>query len=359
MATLPAVSAESGQLRPPPTGGVRGQLGGLLRSRWVQVTIVVWIAGNIAWVVLTSQSGFPFLFPNTPTTVGYWLINHALGGLVLPLTLIAITVALTRHNAFPTAQFVSRAPERGRAAVETAGMVAYAVLAQVGGWAAGAILGIHSLSLHLPGTIFGLPAGQVVTAREVYIWSIYNFVMYAVIPYAYFRLMRYSNQQLSLRSSNRRRDITVIAVVLLLESAAELGFNPTVFNLSPTQLLVGAPLSFVTHLFGTVLPIMIFIYAILLPRYLRLTGSIAATVILGGVTYAAVHWFDPWAVWGTPSAAALSVLFLFFQYFAPGMVKAVLTVRTGNAWVHAIAYHAIAPHVTLDTPNIVRIFGIR
>jgi hypothetical protein len=27
--------------------------------------------------------------------------------------------------------------------------------------------------------------------------------------------------------------------------------------------------------------------------------------------------------------------------------------------VHAIAYHAIAPHVTLDAVNVVRILGIR
>jgi hypothetical protein len=32
---------------------------------------------------------------------------------------------------------------------------------------------------------------------------------------------------------------------------------------------------------------------------------------------------------------------LLFQYFGPGMVKSVLTLRTGNAWVHAIAYHTI------------------
>jgi hypothetical protein len=50
---------------------------------------------------------------------------------------------------------------------------------------------------------------------------------------------------------------------------------------------------------------------------------------------------------------------LLFQYFGPGMVKSVLTLRTGNAWVHAIAYHTIAPHLTLDAPNIVRILGIR
>ncbi len=40
------------------------------------------------------------------------------------------------------------------------------------------------------------------------------------------------------------------------------------------------------------------------------------------------------------------------------MVKSVLTLRTGNAWVHALAYHAFAPHVLLDTPTVVDIFQI-
>ena len=40
------------------------------------------------------------------------------------------------------------------------------------------------------------------------------------------------------------------------------------------------------------------------------------------------------------------------------MVKSALTVRTGNAWVHVWAYHAIAPHVWLDTPVIVDALGI-
>jgi hypothetical protein len=41
------------------------------------------------------------------------------------------------------------------------------------------------------------------------------------------------------------------------------------------------------------------------------------------------------------------------------MIKSYLTLRTGNAWVHLWAYHAIAPHVTSDTPIVVKIFGIR
>jgi len=53
------------------------------------------------------------------------------------------------------------------------------------------------------------------------------------------------------------------------------------------------------------------------------------------------------------------VMFLLLQYFGPGMVKAVLTLRTGNAWVHALAYHAFAPHAWTDAPLMVRVFGVR
>jgi hypothetical protein len=49
---------------------------------------------------------------------------------------------------------------------------------------------------------------------------------------------------------------------------------------------------------------------------------------------------------------------VFIQYFGPGMVKSVLTLRTGNAWVHVWAYHAIDPHVLIDTPTVVEIFQI-
>ena len=46
-------------------------------------------------------------------------------------------------------------------------------------------------------------------------------------------------------------------------------------------------------------------------------------------------------------------------YVGPGMFKSFVTLRTGNAWVHALGYHAIAPHTLVDTPMFAKIFGIR
>jgi hypothetical protein len=32
--------------------------------------------------------------------------------------------------------------------------------------------------------------------------------------------------------------------------------------------------------------------------------------------------------------------------------------RVLEAWVHAVSYHAVAPHVLVDTPLMVKVFGI-
>jgi hypothetical protein len=135
----------------------------------------------------------------------------------------------------------------------------------------------------------------------------------------------------------------LILVVLGLESAFELTAFHGFLGLSPRQLLLGAPLSFGIFFIGTVLPTMVLIYAILLPRFLKLTGSAISTVLLGGLMYAAMHIVEGWSAFDSPRDVALSLLFVLLQYFGPGMMKSVLTLRTGNAWVHALGYHAVAP----------------
>jgi hypothetical protein len=39
-------------------------------------------------------------------------------------------------------------------------------------------------------------------------------------------------------------------------------------------------------------------------------------------------------------------------------MKSFLTMRTGNTWVHMWAFHAITPHVMVDTRLVVRDFNI-
>jgi hypothetical protein len=164
---------------------------------------------------------------------------------------------------------------------------------------------------------------------------------------------------LNLRSTNKSNDLLVIVVVGVIEGLVEVSTFPGFFNMSGHQILLAAPLSFGIFMIGTVLPTMVLIYAILIPRYVKLTGSFATTVILGGVTYAAMHIVEGWSVFSTPRSAALSLIIVALQYFGPGMIKTFITLRTGNAWVHAIGYHAIAPHVLVDAPLIVNVFGIR
>jgi hypothetical protein len=182
--------------------------------------------------------------------------------------------------------------------------------------------------------------------------------MFAVAPYLWFR-RRYSATQLNLRSTDRKNDLLVIVVVMVIESLVELCAFPGIFQLNARQILTAAPLAFGVFMIGTVLPTMVLIYAILVPRYLKLTGSGTTTVLLGGVTYAAMHIVEGWSVFNTPRDIALSLIFVVLQYFGPGMMKTVITLRTGNAWVHAIAYHAVAPHVLVDSPLITKVFGLK
>jgi hypothetical protein len=101
------------------------------------------------------------------------------------------------------------------------------------------------------------------------------------------------------------------------------------------------------------------ISALLIPWYRKLTDTFPATVVRGGVTYAAMHNVEGWSVFSTPRNVTLSLIFVALQYFGPGMIKTFITLRTGNAWVHAIGYHAVAPHILVDTALIANTFGIR
>ena len=224
---------------------------------------------------------------------------------------------------------------------------------------AGRFIGQHyfgeGIALHLNGCLFG--ATHLQSPGALYAWAAYNGIFLALLPYLIFRWRGYSHQALNLRSANWKNDALIIAVVMLIGCAYELA-GPNIFQLTPHQQLVGGALSLLLHLCGTDLPIMIFIYAILLPRYARLFSPSVAFLV-GAVSYPLMHVFESWTRYDSLDHAAISVLFVLLTFFPAGLMKSFLTFRTGNAWVHMWGFHAITPHVMVDTRLIVHDFNIR
>lgn len=332
---------------------VNDQLIAIVKHRGVQATVILWLAGYLA-VLWLARGTLPFDRPAVAQLPFSLQIAAPSFTLVEIFLLMGVAFWTTRSRSIP--DMAARAPERRIALRETILVLTYATVGQAGGWILGPALGYRPFSFHIAGTVFGC---TVAPARaEVWIWALYNFFVFAAVPYLYFR-RRYTNTQLNLRSTNRRNDALLILAILILESAFELSvFDNNIFHLSVHQVLAGAPLTFAIFFLGTVLPTMVLIYSILLPRYLKLTGSAISTVLLGGVTYAGMHIVEGWSAFDSPRNTALSLIFVLLQYFGPGMIKSVLTLRTGNAWVHALGYHAVAPHVIIDAPLVVKVFGI-
>jgi hypothetical protein len=339
---------------PPPPTGNRFWLSRLLHRRSVRLAIAGWLGIHLLLLVLGGRH-LPFHAPALagPHTVGAVLGADAM--LLEVFALMAVVQLLTRRRGVP--DIAARAPARPVAARETLIVVGYGIVAMLGGFLIARAFGWHPFGFHLDNMV--VRTGHQVATAELLCWAAYNLIAYAVVPFAIFR-RRYTTEQLSLRSNDRRADLLLILVVLAAESVVQLLLaGSSILDLSPRQILVAAPLAFVLGFAGTALPTMVFIHCILAPRYLKLTGSVPATVILGGLTYALLHLFDGWTNLTGPTDALLSVLYLLLFYAGPGMLKTFITVRTANAWTHVWAYHAIAPHTLIDTPVVVDVFRIR
>ena len=280
------------------------------------------------------------------------VLNNSIG-LFSIILLIGIVSLLARHR--PLLNLAERAPERGVAWRETLVMWLYGVVVLF----AGRIIGQHyfgeGLALHLNGCLFG--ATRVQSPAAVYTWAAYNGIFLALLPYLICRWRGYSRQALNLRSANWKNDTLIIAVVMLIGCAYELA-GPNIFQLTLHQQIVGGAVSFVLHLCGTDLPIMVFIYAILIPRYARLFSPPVA-FLAGAVSYPLMHVFESWTRYDSPNHAAVSVIFVLLTFFPAGVMKSFLTFRTGNAWVHMWGFHAITPHVMVDTRLVVHDLDIR
>jgi len=220
---------------------------GTVLHRWVQITVGLWIAAHVA-VLLLAGGQLPF---DRPALAGLPFASQVAAPTLLlieTMVLMAVVYGLTYRRDVP--DLAARAPEPRQAARETLMVLAYAALAQAGGWLLGPALGYRPFSFHLAGTLYGCTVTP--SPGEVATWAIYNFVAFAVLP---------------------------------------------------------------------VLPTMVLIYCILIPRYLRLTGSFTSTVLLGGVTYAAMHLVEGWSSFATAADTALSLIFVLLGYLGPGMFR--------------------------------------
>ena len=325
----------------------------MLLDRGVRFAAALWILLTTLVAVLGNGS-LPFDRPALQDRPFVLQVIFPSLGMLEIFALMGVVYWLTRNR--PTIEMAARAPDRARAVRETSMLLSYAAAGQVTGWIVGSTIGHRAFSFHLAGTLVGI--SQPTSPLDATIWATYNFLVFALIPWLWFRT-QYPAEALNLRSADRANDLLVIVVVATIESLVEFGSFPGFFRLTARQVLIGAPTAFFLYFIGTVLPTMVLIYAILLPRYTKLSGSFTMTIILGGLTYAAMHIVEGWSNFTTPRDIALSLLFVPLTYFGPGIFKSYVTLRTGNAWVHALGYHAIAPHVVVDTPLIVKVFGFR
>ena len=313
------------------------------------------VAFAVGWVVISAVAlllggdALPF---DRPAVAGTSTFSQVLGGwlnLLSAALLIGIALWMTRGR--PVPDLAARAPDRRGSARELGLLLAYVVVVTALGWVLGTALGDHPFGLHLPGSLYGISDPP--DATWVAAWCAFNLTAYAVLPYLAFRARGYGHDRLGLRSADRRADLRLVLVVLVVESVLEFAtLGGPLLALAPADAARAVPLSFAVNLIGTVLPIAILIYAIMLPRFMRLTGSVPATAVLGGLAYAAIHVFDGWALYTDLRTGVLTVCFLVLQYTGPGLIKSVLTQRTGNVWVHVWGYHAIAPHATVDAPVV-------
>lgn len=320
-------------------------------SLWI--ALALWTLISLAFVALCHgpQGIVPLDLPADQLHMAP--IAHVIGDWITAISLAlecGLVFFITRRRAWP--DLADRAPERAVALRETLSLVIYAAVVLI----AGRWVGFHffgfGISLHLNGSIVG--ATRMQSPNEVYLWTAWNFILLALVPYIVFRARGYSNQQLNLKSANWKSDLLVIFIVLAIGSAFE---YRTFLALNLHQRLVAGTLSFFIHLLLTDLPVMVFIYCILLPRYARL-ASPATAFLLGAASYPAIHLFESFTRYDSLAHSLISVIFVFLFFFPAGVVKSFLTFRTGNAWVHMWGFHAISPHVTMDSRLIARDFNI-
>ncbi len=333
--------ADTTNQSPTATGAFTGRGGGghqLFRDLWsnpyMRVFALVWLAASAYILFIADPS---VLHHGNQEPVGYFAGEFA--------TIVVIVVLLLLARGMRPVDHTSNLGI-ARPGVEALALVAY-MLVMMG---IGSLLGVrtHIAFVALDeGTRF---IWDQQTPGSVLLWVGYNFVVYAVVPFLVFtRLRGYSPASMLLRFP-RPRVWVPFAVIVGLG-----GFLPVV---SPDYWMT--PLS--AHLLtlglmtvGTIIPVMILTQSLIAPRLAMVSRSWVTGAVLAGLVYALFNVNEFFLQWGSASETLLSLAWVVQVAFW-GVVKGLVTLSTGSAWLHIFVTHTI--HLA-EAPAVARVFGLR
>jgi hypothetical protein len=233
-----------------------------------------------------------------------------------------------------------------RPGLETLALVAY-MLVMMG---VGSILGVrtHIAFVALDEGTRSIWGQQ--TPGSVLLWVGYNFVAYAVLPFLVFsRLRGYSLASMLLRFPRPRVWVPFAVVVGLL------GFLPVVSPDYWTTPISAHLLTLGLMTVGTIMPVMILTQSLIAPRLAIISRSWVTGAVLAGLVYALFNANEFFLQWGSASEIILSLAWVVQVAFW-GVVKGLVTLCTGSAWLHIFVTHTI--HLA-EAPAVARVFGLR
>jgi hypothetical protein len=318
---------------PPPTDCASSPVRELLTSRWLLGFLAAW-AVAASWIVTGDRGVLP---QSEQEPAGYF---SGIAGATISITLLMWLARNTRPID------VREGPRFHNPRAETVGLLAWMSL----------VVGVGSLlDIRTHIAFVGLGDGSreiwdAQTPTSTLVWVAYNFVALAVVPYLFFRYrLGYDNASMLLRFPRGRVWVPYFAVI------GALGFLPAVTSDYFSTPMTAHLLTAVLFTLGSFLPIMITTQSLLTPRLATLAGSWVTGAVWSALVYAALNITEIFLAWGSFDEALLSLAWVMQVSFW-GLVKAITTLRTGNAWMHIATTHTI--HLA-EAPAVAHVFRIR
>lgn len=315
-------------------GGSRGSFRDLWSNPYLLAFALVWLAAS-AYILFFAD--LSVLHHGTQEPVGYFT------GELVTIVVVGVMLFLARGT-----RPVDHTSDLGiaRPGVEALALLAY-MLVMMG---IGSLLGVrtHIAFVALDESTRFIWDQQ--TPGSVLMWVGYNFVVYAVVPFLVFSRVRgYSRASMLLRFPRPRVWVPFAVIVGLV------GFLPVVNPDYWTAPLSAHLLTLGLMTVGTILPVMIMTQSLIAPRLAVVFRSWVTGAVMAGLVYALFNVNEFFLQWGSPSETLLSLAWVVQVAFW-GVVKGLVTLRTGSAWLHIFVTHTI--HLA-EAPAVARVFSLK